>query len=241
MKKFVCIMFISLLAAGCASDKNIGKSPAEIDYEAVKQKLDKGKYTEANMLLSDYGTKHPYSKYTVQAELLRVFASYKGHEYILTEILSKEFIERHPRHPNVDYAKYMLAMSHYMQSSAAEHDQEQSRQAVETFRRLLSEHPKSEYARDGQRRLQLLYTRLAGHELTVGKYYYDKGRYVAAANRFQAILENYQTTPAIEEGLYYLAASFDKMGIKNNARQTAILLKHNYPDSEWSRKAEPFL
>jgi len=234
-------MFISLLLAGCASDNNAGKSQAEIDYEVAKTKLNKGSYSEVNKLLEEFGTNHPYSKYTIQAELLRVFSSYKGGEYILSEILSKEFVERHPRHPNVDYAKYMLAMSHYKQSSPAENDQEQTQLAVEAFKRMLSEHPKSEYAKDGQRRLQLLYTRLANHELEVGKYYYDKGRYVAAANRFQEIFEKYQTTSAIEEGLYYLAASFDKMGIKNNAKQTAILLKHNYPKSEWSRKAEPFL
>jgi len=240
MKKIACILFISLLASGCASDID-GKSAAEIDYNTVKHKLDKGKYTEANMLLADYGTNHPYSKYTVQAELLRVFAAYKGGELILSEVLSKEFIERHPRHPDVDYAKYMNAMSHYRQSSPAENDQEQTMLAVKAFKRLLSEHPDSDYARDGGRRLQLLYTRLAGHELNVGKYYFDQGRYVAAANRFQVILEKYQTTRPIEEGLYYLAASYAKLGIKDNARQTAILLKHNYPDSEWSRKAEQFL
>ena len=58
MKKSVCILFISLLTAACASDP-VGKNAAEIDYNTVKQKLEKGKYTEANMLLADYGTNHP--------------------------------------------------------------------------------------------------------------------------------------------------------------------------------------
>lgn len=240
MRKIVSYAFIALLASACASEP-LGKTAAESDYLQAKAELDKGRYGVATKQLESFGTKHPYSKYTAQAELLRIFSSYKGGEYVLTEVLSKEFAERHPRHPNVDYAKYMLAMSHYRQSNPAEKDQEQTNLAVESFKRLLREHPDSEYARDGERRLQLLYNRLAGHELNVGKYYYKKDRFVAAANRFQRIVEKYQTTPSIEEGLYYLAASFDKMGIKDNARQTAILLKHNYPDSEWSRKAEPFL
>ena len=240
MKKFVCIAFIALLAGGCASDK-AGKNAAEIDYDIAKDKISHGQYNDAAKFLQDYATDHPYSKFTASAELLRIFASYKGGEYVLSEVLSKEFIDRHPRHPNVDYAKYMLAMSHYKESSPAKNDQEQTRDAVKAFKRLLLDHPKSEYARDAERRLQLLLTRLAEHELDVGKYYFSKGYYVAAANRFQVILEKYQTTPTIEEGLYYLAASFDKMGIKGNARETAILLKHNFPNSEWSRKAEPFL
>jgi len=240
MKKIVCIAFIALLAGGCASDTT-GKNKAEVDYEAAKHKLDKGDYAGANKSLEDFGAKHPYSRYTVQAELLRLFSAYKDREYVLSEVLSKEFADRHPRHPNVDYAKYMLAMSHYRESSPSENDQEQTLKAVASFKRLLKEHPDSEYAKDGASRLQHLFNRLAGHELNVGKYYFDQGQYVAAANRFQVILDKYQTTPAIEEGLYYLAASFAKLGIKDDAKQTTILLQHNYPQSEWSRKAAPFL
>jgi len=240
MKKIVCFAFIALLAAGCATDKFAGKSAAEADYLTAKALVDDGRYGEATRQLEQYGTKYPYSKFTSQAEILRLFSSYKGGEYVLSEVLSKEFVDRHPRHPNVDYAKYMLAMSHYRQTSAAERDQEQTELAMQAFKRLLADHPKSEYVNDGKRRLQRLYNRLAAHELTVGKYYFDKKRYVAAANRFQVIVEKYQTTPSIEEGLYYLAASFDKMGIKDSARQTAILLKHNYPKSEWTLEAEPF-
>jgi outer membrane protein assembly factor BamD len=239
MKKTICMALVMLLAGGCASDK-AGKGDAS-DYQIAKHKLDVGQYSDAALFLQDYGTKYPYSKFTIQAELLRIFAAYKSKQYPLSESLSKEFIDRHPRHPNVDYAKYMLGMSLYRESLPAGNDQSQTMSAIEALKRLLKEHPGSDYAKDGERHLQLLYNRLAGHELVVGKYYFDKGRYVAAANRFQVILEKYQTTPAIEEGLYYLAASFAKMGIKDSARQTAMLLQHNYPNSEWSRKAKPFL
>jgi len=240
MKKIVTLAFIALFIAACASDEAV-KTAAQIDYDAAKKKLDKGHYGDVALKLQDFTTKHPYSKYTTQAELLRFFAAYKNGEFILSEVLSKEFIERHPRHPDVDYAKYMLAMSHYRQSSPSERDQEQTFEAIKGFKRLLKEHPKSNYAKDGANRLQRLYNRLAGHELNVGKFYFDKGRYVAAANRFQVILEKYQTTTAIEEGLYWLAASFDRLGITENARQTAMILTHNYPNSDWSRKAARFL
>ena len=240
MKKFIAPALSLLLAAGCASDQAV-KSAAQADFEAAKKALSKGHYGEVALSLQDFSTRYPYSKYATQAELLRIFAAYKDSEYILSEVLSKEFTERHPRHPNVDYAKYMLAMSHYRQSSSAEKDPKQTYEAIKAFKRLLSEHPHSAYAKDGANRLQRLYNRLAGHELKVGKYYFDKGRYVAAANRFQVVLKKYQTTPAIEEALYLLAASFDKLGIRDNARQTAMLLRHNYPRSEWSEKARAFL
>jgi len=241
MKKLFALFCLPLALAACASNPAVKKSAAQIDYEHAKRLLAKGEYSTVTLDLEKYGLKHPYSQYAIQAELLRIFAAYKDGEYILSETLSNEFVRRHPRHPNVDYAQYMLGMSHYRESSTSEKDQSQTLAAMDSFKLLLKKYPKSSYARDGSHRLQLLYNRLAGHELNVGEFYFKRHRYVAAANRFQVILEKYQTTPAIEEALYYLAASWDKLGIADDARNSALLLKHNYPKSRWSRKAARFL
>lgn len=230
-----------LLSLSACADKEMTPSEsAKQDYEKARHYLDIGNYQDANLFLESFSAKHPYSSYAVQAELLRAFAAYKNKEYILSETLSGRFVERHPRHPDVDYAKYLLALSHYKQVSSEDRDQTQTKLSINAFETLIKEHPKSEYAKDSAIRLQGLYNKLSSHELTVGKYYFDKELYVAAANRFKVILEKYQTTPAIEEALYYLAASYSKLGIKNTAREVAILLRHNYPKSEWSSKAEAF-
>jgi outer membrane protein assembly factor BamD len=241
MKKLFIILCLPLVLAACASSEVVKKSAAEIDYAKAKELLAKGNYSDVNLRLESFGSKHPYSRYTIQAELLRIFAAYKGGEYILSETLSKEFVRRHPHHPNADYAQYMLGMSHYREASPPEKDQSQSIAAIDSFKVLLDKYPKSAYARDGARHLQRLYNNLAKHELNVGKFYFTRHHYVAAANRFQVVLEKYQTTPAIEEALYYLAASYAKLGIKDESHNSALLLKHNYPKSEWSRKAARFL
>jgi len=41
--------------------------------------------------------------------------------------------------------------------------------------------------------------------------------------------------------LYYLAASFASLKLTDSARDSAILLRHNYPKSDWSEKAAVFL
>jgi outer membrane protein assembly factor BamD len=239
LRNFSVCLLIALFTA-CASDTTV-KDATKQEYVDLKSQLDKGRYSETTVALGTFITDHPYSRYAVQAELLRIFSSYKGGEYILTETLSKRFIERHPRHANIDYAKYMLAMAFYKQRSTAEHDATQNKNAIDAFNRLLKEHPDSSYAKQGASRLQQLYNTLARHELIVGKHYYDQQHYVAASNRFQGIVKRYQTTPAIEEALYYLASSYAKMGLQRNAHEYAVLLKHNFPNSEWSKKAAPFL
>lgn len=241
MKNIALCFTLLILLAACAEKELPPAESAKIDYEKAKALLDDGDYGGANRLLESFSANHPYSKYAVQAELIRIFAAYKNGEYILSETLSKQFVERHPRHPDIAYAKYLLGMSHYKQISNEDRDQTQTRFAMDAFKRVIKEHPRTDYAKDAASRLQYLYNKLSSHELAVGKYYFDKERYVAAANRFQVILDEYQTTPAIEEALYYLAASFARLNIKSSAREMAILLRHNFPKSEWSIKAEEFL
>jgi len=239
IRPFLIALALILTMAGCATDKAY-KDTAQREYEHAKHLISTGDYSQATIDLENYASHHPYSKYAIRAELLRIFAAYKDGQYILSETLSSRFIDRHPRHANVDYAKYMLAMSHYRERSSAENDPTQSMAAIDAFKALLKEHPESAYVGDARRYLQKLYNTLGSHELSVGKFYFDNDRFVAAANRFQVIIEKYQTTPAIEEALYYLAASYAKLGLHDDARQSAILLQHNYPKSSWAEKAAKF-
>lgn len=243
MKLFLsrCLAIVAVIAllAGCAKDEYA--DTAQKEYEAAKRRIDKGEYTAAAFDLQQFSSNHPYSRFAVKAELLRIFASYKGGEFAAAETQALRFIDQHPRHPNVDYAKYMLAMCYYKQRGKAQHDPTQNKSAIEAFTRLIREHPDSSYAEDGKSRLQSLHNTLAAHELHVGKFYYGKKLYVAANNRFQEVVKRYQTTPAIEEALYYLASSYAKMGLEQSARQSAQVLQHNYPNSSWSKKAAEFL
>ncbi|MFQ5355677.1 MAG: outer membrane protein assembly factor BamD [Mariprofundaceae bacterium] len=240
MLKYLPLLLSPLLLSACASNTELTDNPA-IDYQNIKSEVEKGHYENANTALDKFPAKHPYSHYTIQTELLRAYSAYKLEQYTLSITMCEEFIQRHPRHPNVAYAKYLLGMSHYRQISGPEKDQQESQSAIDAFQTLIAEHPKSSYAGDAKNRLRRLYTSLAKHELQVGKFYYDRGRYVAAANRFQTIMQNYQTSVVIEEALYYVAASYKALNLDRNARDTAILLRHNYPNSEWSKKAKTFL
>jgi outer membrane protein assembly factor BamD len=241
MQKFIICLTVIFILAGCSGKELLPSESAKLDYEKGKRLLDNGDYANANLFLENFTANHPYSQYAVQAELLRAFAAYKEGEYILSETLLQEFVKRHPRHPDVAYAEYLLAMSHYKQVSNEDRDQTATKLSIHAFEELIKNHPGSSYAKDAAPRMQNLYNKLSSHELTVGKYYFDKERYVAAVTRFQIVLEKYQTTPAIEEALYYLAASYAKLGISESAREIAILLRHNYPKSEWSNKAKDFI
>ena len=48
-------------------------------------------------------------------------------------------------------------------------------------------------------------------------------------------MEEYDTTTHIEEALHRLVESYMALGLVGEARRTAAVLGHNYPESEWYR------
>ena len=234
-------MAVILLVLGACAKKEIKMTTPKADYMKAKSMIRDGYYSRATMFLEKYASNHPYSHYTAEAELLRAYAAYKDDELPLAETICEEFIRRHPRHPDVAYAEYLLAMTHYHETSPPERDQSETHKAIKGFQRVIDEHPGTNYAKDAASHLQHLYNNLAKHETTVGEFYYKHKQYVAAVNRFQVVIRSYQTTPSIEPALYYLAASYAALGLKADARQTAMLLRANYPRGKWSEKAKALL
>ncbi len=242
MNRLLLLLIITIsLITGCGKEQLTPSESAKEDIIRAKEYIDNGSYSSANLFLEKFSTKHPYSQHLAEAEILRIYAAFKNEEYILSETLSTRFISKHPNHPSVSYAQYMLAMSYLKETVAYQRDQAPTRLAVGAFEKLVHDYPKSTYVPEANIHLQNLHNKLAKHELYIGKYYFEHDRFVAAVNRFQDIVKQYQTSPAIEEALYYLAASFNALKLKDSARDSAILLRHNYPKSEWSEKAADFL
>ncbi|MDQ6968445.1 MAG: outer membrane protein assembly factor BamD [Mariprofundaceae bacterium] len=242
MNRLLLLLIITIgLITGCGKEEVSPSDSAKADFIKAKEYIDSGAFTSANLFLEKFSNKHPYSQHIAEAELLRMYAAFKSEEYILSETLATRFVSNHPNHPDVSYAQYMLAMSYLKETVASQRDPTPTKLAVKAFEKLIHNYPKSSYISEANIHLQNLHNKLADHELYIGKYYFNHDRFVAAANRFQEIVKQYQTSPAIEEALYYLAASFSSLQLTDSARDNAILLRHNYPKSEWSKKAAKFL
>ena len=69
--------------------------------------------------------------------------------------------------------------------------------------------------------------------MEIGRYYERRGQYLAAINRFKIVTEKYQTTTHVPEALHRLTESYLALGIVDQANETAAILGHNFPGSEW--------
>ena len=73
---------------------------------------------------------------------------------------------------------------------------------------------------------------LAQADVLVARYYYQRGAYLASANRAQLVIRDYDRAPAVEEALYILYRSYQNLGMTELANDTARVFKLNFPDSE---------
>src|SRR3546814_2175420 len=93
--------------------------------------------------------------------------------------------------------------------------------------------PNTDYARDAALKLDLTHDQLAGKEMAIGRWYLQQGYYNAAINRFNTVIENYQTTTHVPEALHRLTEAYLALGLPEEAKRTASVLGYNYPVSEW--------
>jgi len=79
----------------------------------------------------------------------------------------------------------------------------------------------------------------------VARYYYNRGAYVAAANRAQQAVTEFQQAPALEEALHLMVLSYDKLQLQPLRDGAERVLRKNFPDSPFltgasAKQAKPW-
>ncbi|MBO6282261.1 MAG: outer membrane protein assembly factor BamD [Alphaproteobacteria bacterium] len=238
MKKQFGLLCVLLLLSACAShDKNLENASAEELYNAAFEDLEATRYKKAAEGFEKVETEHPYSQWAVKSKLMEAYAYYKDEKYDDAIMVLDRFIKYHPGNEHTDYAYYMKGICYYDQIAAADKDQGNTTNAEEVFERLIALYPDSKYAEDARGKIKLTTDYQAGQEMIVGRYYLNDGNYLSALNRFNVVLEEYQTTIQIEEALYREVEIYAILGMNQYANGYYKILKDNYPEGKWTAKA----
>lgn len=236
--KYVILLLSMIALSACASKTLELSKSAELDYQRAVQMVESDENAKAILFLEKFSAKYPYSQYAAAAELLRLKAAYNDGQYILSEVLSQRFADAHPEHPELVYAHYLHAMSLYKQSSSALLDQQFSHKSRDAFLQLNQAYPSNPYTADIQKYLKILTNRVASYETTVGKFYLDRHLYVAAANRFILVKNQYLDAERADEALHYLVQTYLALEQQNLAQETQSFLEKNFASSLWLNKSD---
>ena len=168
---------------------------------------------------------------------MQVFANYRANQLDEAILAADRYLAVYPNGKDAPYVMYLKGNSYFAQIKDITRDQQLSADAIETYQLLISNYPRSEYAKDAKEKLLIAYDQLAGKEMSVGRYYLGNGQYTAAINRFRVVVETWQTSTHIEEALYRLTEAYLSLGLTNEAMTAAAVLGHNYPSSSWYKEA----
>ncbi len=227
------VAVFALLGACAAKKKEYVERPVETLYNEAMDSLLSGDYGEATQKFDEVERQHPYSQWATKAQLMAAYGYYLANRYDDAIVALNRFTQLHPTNRDVPYAYYLKGLSFYEQISDVARDQKMTELALSTLDELVKRYPKSKYARDAKLKLDLTRDHLAGKEMEIGRYYHNKGEYLAAINRFKAVIDDYQTTTHVPEALHRLTEAYLAFGLKDEARKTASVLGHNFPGSEW--------
>ena len=188
------------------------------------------KFNEAEILF-------PQSEWAPKSALMAAY-SYYTQDYYYDAIYELErFIRLYSFHKDISYAYYLMAISYYEQIVDEKKDTGSILEAKKYFNIVVQEFPGTEYELDAQFKLELIDDILASKEMYVGRYYFQKNKWIPAINRFKSVIEDYDTTIYVEEALHRLVEIYYILGLTEEAKKYAQVLGYNYQSSEWYEKS----
>ena len=242
--KLINILAILFLCASCSKEvvkKSIIKEKS-LDlqvfesYNEGKKALEEGDVLFAAKKFNQAEKIFPQSEWAPKSALMAAYSYYVQDYYsdVISEL--ERFLKVYPYHQNLDYVYYLLGITYYEQIVDEKKDTQSIIIAKETFEKLIEKYPNSDYAIDASYKMDLIDDILASKEIYIGRYYFEKKKWIPAINRFKTVLDKYDDTIYTEEALHRLVEVHYTIGLKEEAKKYAKLLGYNYQSSKWYEK-----
>lgn len=241
------LMAVALTAglAGCGSTPEEEFAGVSVDklYADARDEAAEGNFEAAIKRYEKVEARASGTMMAQQAQLELAYAYYKTNERAQALAKVERFMRLHPTSPAMDYALYLQGLINFnddlgmfgwiSKQDLSERDQQASRDAYESFKQLIERFPNSRYAADARLRMNHIVNSLAAGEVHVARFYYRRGAYLAAVNRAQVAVQEFRSSPAVEEALYIMVRSYDQLGMTELRDDSLRVLKSNFPESSF--------
>ena len=180
-KIFLIFVFVSFFITSCAKKEQtslVVEEDAESqmvrafregyeEFEAGDSLYAAKKFNEAELLF-------PQSSWAPKAALMAAYVYYAQDYYFDAEKELERFIKTYPKHPDLNYAHFLLAMCYYEQIVDEKKDLGPLIKAQEKFNFIIKDYPNSDYALDAEYKINLIQDYLASKEMYIASHYMKK-------------------------------------------------------------------
>ena len=153
----------------------------------------------------------------------------------------KHFLELHRNHILAPYAQYKIGVSHFKQFRTVDRDPGPLKNAITGFEKLLKEFPASRYEAEAKETIRTCKEKLVQRHLMVGEFYFKRGAYLAAAHRYEKIINEFPELETTSDAMFHLAKTYQDLGIEEWTRDWLVALINQYPNSPYHSSAQTLL
>ena len=206
-------------------------------YTEARSALDDSNWSLAKEYYTKLESRYPFGRHAQQAQIEMAYAAWKDGDPTAAVQACDRFLRSYPDHPASDYVLYMKALATLNENDGffarmtkqdlADRDAQAARDSFDVFKQLVEKYPDSRYAPEARRRLHELVLAQASHEVKVAKFYYVRHAYVAAIQRAQRVLTDYQQTPFSDDALQVIADSYRELGMKDREADVRRVIELN--------------
>ena len=212
----VLLSVTSCLTLGCSMfSDNKASAPAAAGAERTDAQIFVGDTIEMN--------------YDPNVILKRAESFHEKEGYAEAIVEYQHFLDLHRNHILAPYAQYRLALSHFKLIQTIDRDMTPVKKAQEEFWELINGFPASQYEAEARVKIRECQGLLAKNHFFVGRFYYRREQYLAAAKRFEKIIVGYPSTEEAIESKLELAKTYQKLGALEWARDWAMELVQQHP------------
>ena len=243
IKKLVIVALLLNSCSGVEQEKATIIQQDDLESEMIEtykegvQALKEGDALYAAKKFNESELLYPQSSWAPKSSLMASYAYYRYGYYSDSIYELKRFIKLYSKNENLDYAYYLLAMNYYDSIVNEKKDLRPLLEAKKNFEFIIDKYPNTDFSLDAKYKLELIHDTLAAKEMYIARHYIKKEKWIAAINRFQYVVKNYDTTVYIEEALHRLVEIYYKIGLVEEAQKVATVLGYNYGSGEWYKQS----
>ena len=238
----VFCLFLIFSCSGTEDNKKIeafipsDEKMAKIYKEAIEEFNDSQLYVAAKKFL-EAERAYPQSEWAAKSAVMASYSYYLINFYSEAIQNSERYIKSYPQDQFIPYAHYIIAMCYFEQILDEKKDLGPLLMSQEKLLFIYENFPETDYALDASYKLELINDQLAKKEMSIGRYYMQTEKWIAAINRFKNVVKDYDTSVYVEEALHRLVEIYYRIGLIEEAKKTAAVLGYNYQSSKWYKRS----
>ena len=224
-------LFIFIFLSACSSLEKKSTSAKE-SFDYANNLLESKQYDRAIKAFEDL-KKFPNNEYTVKADLKIADINFRLKRFEEALYWYSRFRELYPTHKSSPYVLYQIANCYYNRvPKTSDRDLALATNSLQALNELIDSFPSYEHIEEAKGIKKSLVNLLAEKEFNIGNYYFERGHFKSALNRYLNVIKSYPETEVF--ALSLLGAGSSELKLKNNTegKKYLDLLLKNFKDSK---------